>query len=116
MTPADIQPITVDVADPASIGCALQLLHEQLLVTQLAVGTLASILGATIATKEGADSPKLTLTAALFAACDVAEATGKFSAPIIQNLRMSLQSGCDAIPPPDGGTFLRIIEGGTKAA
>jgi hypothetical protein len=83
--------VTIHVDDPESLSRGLGLLNDNITAIGQAVGTLGMLLGITIAMKEGANNPQLTLTESLFVALDTAEQHGQFSAAMIQNLRTSLQ-------------------------
>lgn len=73
--------------------------------------------GFSIAMTDRTNNPNVTLTDALPAALDHADEAG-LAGPIVENLRKSLQAGCDAIPPPDGGTRVTIVQpdGGEREA
>lgn len=108
--------MTIRADDPASLARGLVVMNENIVAIGQAVATLTTLLGIAVALKDGASDPQLTLTESLFKALDVAERQGQFSAAITQNLRIALQAGCNASPPPNGGTRLRIVQGEKKAA
>ena len=108
--------ITIDMSNPESVGRGLQMLNDNLVAAGKAVSTLATLLALAISLKESAQTANLTFTEALFVALDRADEMGEFSAPIVMTLRESLKAGCNAFPPPNGGTRLRIVQGEKKAA
>jgi hypothetical protein len=99
--------IEVCVTDPESLARGLLALNENAVAVGRAVSTLATILGITIAMTDRPGN-KATLTDALFAALDKAGEAGLDGA-MIENLRSSLQAGCNCTRPPDGGKHLTII-------